>query len=31
MAQTEKFEADMNSAKAELDKKHAFEDARRTG
>ena len=31
MAQAEKFEADMNSAKAELDKKHAFEDARKTG
>src|SRR5207248_5789235 len=31
MAQAEKFEADMNCAKAELDKKHAFEDARKTG
>lgn len=31
MAQAEKFEADMNTAKAEMDKKHAFEDARRTG
>ena len=31
MAQGEKVEADMNCAKAELDKKHAFEDARKTG
>jgi hypothetical protein len=31
MAQSEKFEADMKSAVAELEKKHAFEDARRTG
>lgn len=29
MAQAEKFEADMKSAQAELEKKHAFEDARR--
>jgi len=31
MAQAEKFEADMNNAKAELDRKHAFEDARKIG
>lgn len=31
MAQAEKFEADMKSAKAELDKKHAFEDAKKVG
>jgi len=31
MAQAEKFEADMKTAQAELDKKHAFEDARRVG
>ena len=31
MAQAEKFEADMKSAQAELEKKHAFEDARRVG
>ena len=31
MAQSEKFEADMKSAQADLEKKHAFEDARRTG
>ena len=31
MAQAEKFEADMKAAHAELEKKHAFEDARRTG
>lgn len=31
MAQAEKFEADMKTAHAELVKKHAFEDARRTG
>lgn len=29
MAQAEKFEADMKSTQAELEKKHAFEDARR--
>jgi hypothetical protein len=29
MAQAEKFEADMNSAHAELEKKHAFEDGRK--
>jgi len=31
MAQAEKFEADMKSAQAALEKKHAFEDARRVG
>lgn len=31
MAQSEKFEADMKAAQAELEKKHAFEDARRVG
>jgi hypothetical protein len=31
MAQAEKFEADMKTAQAELEKKHAFEDARRAG
>jgi hypothetical protein len=31
MAQSEKFEADMKSAQADLEKKHAFEDARRIG
>ena len=31
MAQAEKFEADMKAAHAELQKKHAFEDARRAG
>jgi len=31
MAQSEKFEAEMKSAQAELEKKHAFEDARRVG
>jgi hypothetical protein len=31
MAQAEKFEADKNAAHAELQKKHAFEDARKTG
>jgi hypothetical protein len=31
MAQSENFEADMKSAQADLEKKHAFEDARRTG
>jgi len=31
MAQAEKFESDMKSAQAELEKKHAFEDARRVG
>ena len=31
MAQAEKFEAEMKSAQAELEKKHAFEDARRVG
>jgi hypothetical protein len=31
MAQSEKFEADMKTAQAELEKKHAFEDARRAG
>ena len=31
MAQVEKFEADMKAAHAELEKKHAFEDARRVG
>ena len=31
MAQAEKFEADMKSALMELEKKHAFEDARRAG
>lgn len=29
MAQSEKFEADMKSTQAELEKKHAFEDARK--
>jgi hypothetical protein len=31
MAQAEKFEADMKTAHTELEKKHAFEDARRVG
>ncbi|MBO0911210.1 MAG: hypothetical protein J2P13_05410 [Acidobacteria bacterium] len=31
LAQTEKFDADMRSAFADLQKKHAFEDARRAG
>lgn len=31
MAESEKFEADMKRAKDELEKKHAFEDARRAG
>jgi hypothetical protein len=31
MAQAEKFEADMKTAQTELEKKHAFEDARRVG
>jgi hypothetical protein len=31
MAQAEKFEADMKAAQTELEKKHAFEDARRVG
>src|SRR5215470_1997923 len=31
MAQSERFEADMKSAFDDLQKKHAFEDARRTG
>ena len=31
MAQAEKFEADMKAAQSELEKKHAFEDARRVG
>ena len=31
LAQAENFEADMKSALAELEKKHAFEDARRVG
>jgi hypothetical protein len=31
MAQSEKFEAEMKAAQAELERKHAFEDARRTG
>src|SRR5581483_9527602 len=31
MAQAEKFEADASRAQAELEKKHAFEDARRVG
>jgi hypothetical protein len=31
MAQAEKFESDMKAAQAELEKKHAFEDARRVG
>jgi hypothetical protein len=31
MAQSEKFEADMKSAVSDLEKKHAFEDARRIG
>jgi hypothetical protein len=31
LAGAEKFEVDMKSAKAELEKKHAFEDARRVG
>lgn len=31
MAQVEKFEAEMKIAQAELEKKHAFEDARRVG
>jgi hypothetical protein len=29
MAQSEKFEADMKSTQAELEKKHAFEDAKK--
>jgi hypothetical protein len=31
MAQSEKFEAEMKNAQTELEKKHAFEDARRVG
>ena len=31
MAQAEKFESDMRAAQTELEKKHAFEDARRVG
>jgi len=31
MAMAEKFEADMKSAQVDLEKKHAFEDARRAG
>jgi hypothetical protein len=31
MAQVEKFQAEMKTAQAELEKKHAFEDARRVG
>lgn len=31
MAQSEKFESEMKAAQAELEKKHAFEDARKTG
>ena len=31
MAQSEKFESDMKAAQTELEKKHAFEDARRAG
>lgn len=31
LAQSEKFEADMNSAFTDLQKKHAFEDAKRAG
>jgi len=31
MVQSEKFEADMKSAQADLEKKHAFEDARKIG
>jgi hypothetical protein len=31
LAQAEKFEADMKAAHAELQKKHAFEDAKRAG
>lgn len=31
MSQAEKFETDMKSAQSELEKKHAFEDARRAG
>ena len=31
MAQAEKFESDMKAAQTELEKKHAFEDARRAG
>lgn len=31
MAQAERFESDMKAAHAELQQKHAFEDARRTG
>jgi hypothetical protein len=31
MAQAEKFEADANAAQLEIEKKHAFEDARRAG
>jgi hypothetical protein len=31
MAQSEKFEADMNAALEDLQRKHAFEDSRRTG
>lgn len=31
MAQSEKFEAEMKAAQTELEKKHAFEDARRVG
>jgi hypothetical protein len=31
MAQAEKFEAEMKNAQAELERKHAFEDAKKTG
>ena len=31
MAQSEKFESDMKASQTELEKKHAFEDARRVG
>jgi hypothetical protein len=31
MAQAEKFEADAKAAQLEIEKKHAFEDARRAG
>ena len=31
LAQAEKFEMDMKSALTELEKKHAFEDAKRAG
>jgi hypothetical protein len=31
MAQAERFESDAKAAQAELERKHAFEDARRAG